>query len=343
MAVDMSRFAEVLTRYRELGIAEQLDYEKLYLYSIITHSTAIEGSTVTEIENQLLFDEGISPNRPITEVRMSLNLKQAYERGLQAARAHEEITVALLCELSALVMKDTGSEYSTLSGTFSSAAGDLRLINVSAGRGGKSYLAWQKVPSRLQAFCRWLNARRSKIDPEDIDAVYDLSFQAHFRLVTIHPWADGNGRMSRLLMNMIQTEFGMVPGIVKKESRAAYITSLAEARDQDDEEIFLRFMREHFIRNIEEQIADYLSSQDDTLKAENDTLNDTLNLTEKEQVLLDMLRRNGHLTITGMMAESGFSRPTVTRALKCLQEAGLLKRAGSKKSGHWEAARETGI
>ena len=33
-----------------------------------------------------------------------------------------------------------------------------------------------------------------------------------------------------------------------------------------------------------------------------------------------MLRRNGHLTITGMMAESGFSRPTVTRALKCLQE-----------------------
>ena len=99
MAVDMSRLTEVLTRYRELGIAEQLDYEKLCLYSIITHSTAIEGSTVTEIENQLLFDEGISPNRPIAEVRMSLNLKQAYERGLQAARAHEEITVALLCEL----------------------------------------------------------------------------------------------------------------------------------------------------------------------------------------------------------------------------------------------------
>ena len=187
MAVDMSRLTEVLTRYRELGIAEQLDYEKLYLYSIITHSTAIEGSTVTEIENQLLFDEGISPNRPIAEVRMSLNLKQAYERGLQAARAHEELTVALLCELSALVMKDTGSEYSTLSGSFSSASGDLRLINVSAGRGGKSYLAWQKVPSRLQAFCSWLNARRGEVNPEDMDAVYDLSFQAHLRLVTIHP------------------------------------------------------------------------------------------------------------------------------------------------------------
>ena len=47
------RLLDVLDEYRSLGIAEQLDYDKFYLYSIITHSTAIEGSTVTEIENQL--------------------------------------------------------------------------------------------------------------------------------------------------------------------------------------------------------------------------------------------------------------------------------------------------
>ena len=49
---------QVLDEYKRLGIAEQIDYDKFYLYSLITHSTAIEGSTVTEIENQLLFDEG---------------------------------------------------------------------------------------------------------------------------------------------------------------------------------------------------------------------------------------------------------------------------------------------
>ena len=48
---------ETVNEYLSLGINQQLDYEKFYLYSIITHSTAIEGSTVTEIENQLLFDE----------------------------------------------------------------------------------------------------------------------------------------------------------------------------------------------------------------------------------------------------------------------------------------------
>ena len=49
----------LLNKYYELGIDNQIGYNKFYLYSLITHSTAIEGSTVTEIENQLLFDKGI--------------------------------------------------------------------------------------------------------------------------------------------------------------------------------------------------------------------------------------------------------------------------------------------
>lgn len=50
----------LLQRHKDLGISDQIDYEKFYLYSIITHSTVIEGSTVTEVEAQLLFDEGIT-------------------------------------------------------------------------------------------------------------------------------------------------------------------------------------------------------------------------------------------------------------------------------------------
>ena len=59
---------KILDEYYSLGINNQIDWEKFYLYSIITHSTAIEGSTVTEVEAQLLFDEGItSSKRIITE------------------------------------------------------------------------------------------------------------------------------------------------------------------------------------------------------------------------------------------------------------------------------------
>ena len=44
----------LIDRYNELGINRQLDYDKFYLFSIITHSTAIDRSTITEPENQIM-------------------------------------------------------------------------------------------------------------------------------------------------------------------------------------------------------------------------------------------------------------------------------------------------
>ena len=175
----MSELLKVLSEYDSLGIKEQLDYDKFYLYSIITHSTAIEGSTVTEIENQLLFDEGISPSKTLAEQFMNLDLKAAYEKAFELADKHTQITTELLCSFSAILMRNTGSEYNTIAGSFSSAKGELRLLNVSAGRGGKSYMAWQKVESKLADFCSWLNEKRNTISKNDIEAVYALSFEAH--------------------------------------------------------------------------------------------------------------------------------------------------------------------
>lgn len=84
----------LLRQHKELGISEQIDFEKFYLYSIITHSTAIEGSTVTEVEAQLLFDEGItSSKRTMVEQMMNLDLKVAYDYGRDWIKRHEPITV----------------------------------------------------------------------------------------------------------------------------------------------------------------------------------------------------------------------------------------------------------
>ena len=190
----LTELTDMINKYIALGINEQLDYDKFYLYSIITHSTAMEGSTVTEIENQLLFDEGISAKKPMAEILMNLDLKAAYEQSFVYAKEHAAFSTELLCSLAAIVMKNTGSEYKTLAGDFSSAKGELRLLNVSAGRGGKSYLAWQKVPEKLKNFCDWLNNERKKMTAANMQAIYELSFEAHYQLAAIHPWADGNGR-----------------------------------------------------------------------------------------------------------------------------------------------------
>ena len=101
---------KLIQTYETLGIGQQVDYDKFYLYSLITHSTAIEGSTITEVENQLLFDEGLtSKGKNINEYLMNLDLKAAYEASISMAKANTEITTGWLKKMAALVMKSTGS------------------------------------------------------------------------------------------------------------------------------------------------------------------------------------------------------------------------------------------
>lgn len=252
---------DLLRRYRQLGIDRQIDYDKFYLYSLITHSTAIEGSTITELENQIMFDNGMSlKGKTVMEQNMNLDLKAAYQRMLDYARKHEDVTVGRLCALSALAMRNTGTTYHTVLGDFSSAEGDLRLLNVSAGVGGRSYMSYNKVPQRLEELCRTLNHARSEAAGMTVDELYNMSFDAHFKLVTIHPWADGNGRMARLLMNWMQFEFGLIPSRILAEDKEEYIKALVATREQEDFAIFRSFMAEALRRQLVADIHAYTES-----------------------------------------------------------------------------------
>jgi len=332
----------ILEEYRTLGISEQIDYQKFYLYSLITHSTAIEGSTVTEIENQLLFDEGITAKgRTLQEQMMNLDLKAAYEYSIRLAEQHTDFSIDLLKSLSAFVMKNTGGQYNTVQGSFNAAKGDLRLLGVSAGIGGRSYMNYQKIPQKLQDFCIWINEERHKLQKEDIIAAYNLSFEAHYQLVTIHPWVDGNGRMSRLVMNQLQFEFGLVPVKIVKEDRSEYIQALVDAREQKSVTPFCNFMLEEHIRNLSKEIGEYKKSQSaDLIKPVSDPINIfTDPITER---LYQAILQNNNLNYSGYAALLRVSEATIKRRLTDLKKAGLIVRVGSNKTGHWETGGTAG-
>ena len=337
----MKRLLDALKEYHSLGIAEQIDYQKFYLYSIITHSTAIEGSTVTEIENQLLFDEGITAKgRSLQEQMMNLDLKAAYEHSMQLAHHHTDFSIKMLEELSAIVMKNTGTSYNTAQGSFDASKGDLRLVGVTAGIGGRSYMNYQKVPAKLAEFCQLLNNRRqSLLQSTDIIEQYLLSFDAHYQLVTIHPWVDGNGRMSRLVMNHLQYEFGLVPVKNVKGDKAEYIQALVDSREQESLEPFREFMMEEHIRNISKEIEEYKKSQeDDPIKSASDpikTFADPI-----KQQLYQAVLQDGMLNYTEYAARIGVSEATVKRRLGELKNDGVIIRVGSNKTGHWEVINE---
>ena len=332
----INRFLDVLNEYHSLGIAEQIDYQKFYLYSLITHSTAIEGSTVTEVENQLLFDEGITAKgRSLQEQMMNLDLKAAYEHSMQLARKHADFSVDMLKALSALVMKNTGSQYNTPQGSFDASRGDLRLLGVTAGTGGQSYMNFQKVPAKLAEFWQLTNERRRQLmDTDDLMEQYLLSFDAHCQLVTIHPWADGNGRMSRLVMNHLQYEFGLVPVKIVKEDKADYIQALIETRRQESLEPFREFMLEEHIRNLSKEIKEYKQSQNDPINIAFDPIN-VLSDPIKQR-LYEAVLRDGSLNYAGYAALLGVSEATIKRRINELKKEGIVVRMGSNKTGHWE-------
>jgi Fic family protein len=341
---DKETLVELLNRHRDLGITEQIDFKKFYLYSIIAHSTAIEGSTVTEVEAQLLFDEGItSSKRTIQEQMMNLDLKAAYEYGMKWIQQHNPITVEWLISLAAKVMEHTGSEYSAMAGSFSAAKGELRKLNVSAGLGGPSYMSYQKVPSRLAAFCEELNSRRASVDKTDPCAIYDLSFWAHYELVTIHPWADGNGRTSRLLMNLLQMEYDLLPVRVLREDKTDYIQALADARENDDIRIFLDCMTRLHIEHLRSDIEQFLKSTGDGNGdgRKEATRNDVAEkLTERQSIILSLIGRrvaeNVAVNTKYLSEKLNVNRKTIQRDIAHLRERELIQWVGSDKTGHWE-------
>ena len=341
---------ETLKAYLASGVEDQVDYQKFYLYSIVTHSTAIEGSTVTEIENQLLFDEGIAAKgRSLTEQLMNVDLKDAYLHAFKIASENPIYTPQLLKQLSALVMRRTGSEYSTIAGQFNSSKGEFRLCNVSAGTGGRSYLAYNKVPRAVEDFCKWLNDEIANIDKTDIAACYRLSFEAHFRLVTIHPWVDGNGRTTRLVMNMIQRQLVLVPSIVRREDKGEYIQSLVDSRENEDSTIAQDVMLRHHIANLNRRVLQY--QENDTVNLQpgtvNDTVNDTVNNTVNSQndtvnKLKEGLKRiyiaiqnNPEITHSQLVEIFNISESTAKRATRDLKKLGYIEREGSDKTGRW--------
>lgn len=255
---------ETLSEHGRFGIAQQFDYSKFSLYSLVTQSTAIEGSTVTEVENQLLFDDGIPPkNRSLSEVMMNLDLHNAYQLSIRFAKQHRDYSLTMLRELSAAVLKNTGGCYNTALGTFDSSKGDFRKVNVSAGSSGKSYINYTKVEERLKKWCSGVNEKRKELlKSGDIFDKYLFTFESHLDLLTIHPWVDGNGRTARLVMNQLQFELGLVPAKILKEDKADYIDALIKARGGHDPKVFSSFMMALHIRNLQAEITEFKKSQE---------------------------------------------------------------------------------
>ena len=235
-----------------------LDFDKFNRIAITFHSTAIEGSTLTLVESEVLLDKGLTPKgRPLVHQNMVLDHFEALRFVLDKADRRVPITLSLIQEIAAVVMKSTGTVVTTALGDYDVSKGELRLNNVRAGE--QYFVNYDKVKPLLEKLVRETAKKINEVN--GIDQILKLSFDVHFELVSIHPFGDGNGRTSRLMMNFIQHYHHLPIAPVFQEDRQEYIQSLMKARSEGSMNAFYDFMSSQYLKHLKSELNKFQKNQ----------------------------------------------------------------------------------
>jgi Fic family protein len=254
MKATLKLFEQKRTEFLRLKLHEAINWEKYSRMSLSHHSTAIEGSSLTELESRLLLDEGTTPQgKPLEHSLMEKDHYDAFCYIVNEAKEKKAVTPNFIQIISSMVMKNTGGPISARGGDFDSAKGEYRKASVFAGT--RYFPTYTKVEGMVKDLCENL---ASKIDtvsnPEDI---YNLAFDFHYNLVSIHPFADGNGRVSRLMMNYIILYHEQIPAIIHKEDKEEYIKALEESREKENSTPIRKFLYNQQVKLYDLQIKAY--------------------------------------------------------------------------------------
>lgn len=245
----------LIKKYQALNLSDVLNFEKFNLITISHHSTKIEGSTLTELESQILLDNGLTPKgKPLNDSLMVQDHFKAIQFVVKIAKEQKPISIQLIQKIHSLVMANTGAIYYTILGEVDNTKGMFRKGNVTAGVG--SYFPnYDKVENLTNKVIEKINDKLK--ENLSVQEKINLSFDAHFNLVSIHPFYDGNGRTSRLLMNYIQAYFELPLAIIYSEDKNSYFQSLIDTREKDDITFFRDFMKNQYERYLNSEIEKY--------------------------------------------------------------------------------------
>ncbi len=227
------------TKYLKLNLQNALDYEKFFMISIIYHSTKIEGCSLTETDTKVLLDKDITAKgKPLKDHLMIKDHYNAFLFLKDQAQQKRELSIELIKETCAILMRNTGDVINSIGGNFDTSKGELRLAQVYVDR--KYFPDYKKVPELLNKLIENVNNTLGTLKTEE--EILKLSADIHYNLVNIHPFGDGNGRLSRLFMNYILMLHNQAYVKIFTEDRAEYIDALNDTEEKEDLSIFRDFI-----------------------------------------------------------------------------------------------------
>jgi Fic family protein len=216
-------------------IRDALRVEFLY------ESNRIEGNTLTLRETQMVVNEGMTiSGKSMREHLEAINHKEAVLLVEDIVAKRLPLSESVLKQLHALVLHGIDREN----------AGHYRRVPVLISGSRHVPPPALQVQSLMDEYFALYEQKRETVHP------VVLSAELHERLVTIHPFTDGNGRTARLVMNLVLLQHGFPLAIIggDAESRIAYYDALEQAQTAGNNEEFVVLIAEYVKAGLERYI-----------------------------------------------------------------------------------------
>ena len=227
--MDFSRLDQLratLDKYRPLPKEIVTNLHENLIVEWTYNSNAIEGNTLTLQETKVALEGITVGGKTLREHFEAISHKEAIlfiEALVQRGEMLNELDIK---SIHALILKNIDNDN----------AGKYRQHNVLISGAEHRPVTAIEVPSKMQAFITWYKTAAMQMHPVERAA------RVHVDFVGIHPFVDGNGRTSRLLMNLELMKSGFPPAVLKVEDRLAYYKALDIAHTTGDYEPFIEII-----------------------------------------------------------------------------------------------------
>lgn len=196
------------------------DVKKRFVANFVFESNALEGNSLT-LKNftEIIFENKIES---ATDLREVYDAKNSYQVFSYLLTARKELSVDFIIQIHKKLMKNIDDRI-----------GFKKIPNFLLGR--KIELTSPKnVENEMKKLLIWYNSERYNLHP------LELAFKFHHKFEMIHPFADGNGRVGRMLLNYILVKEGHFPIILRKNQRNKYLKVL-DVADRGKYLVLMRF------------------------------------------------------------------------------------------------------
>jgi cell filamentation protein, protein adenylyltransferase len=192
-------------------------------------SNRIEGSSLTFYETAELLDHGVTPShRPLSDVLEALAHRSVF---LATLSPRERLDLPTFLAWHRDLFRETKPEYAGLVRTFQVAIRGSSSLPPPA----------SELDLLLQEFFDWYRRAARSLHPVILAAL------VHLKLVTIHPFGDGNGRVTRIAMNHVLHAKGFPMLDIPYNGRAGYYRALERSQTAQDEFVFVRWLVRRYL------------------------------------------------------------------------------------------------